>query len=177
MQVYISNLDNISKDIDNINSTCAKLSADELARYKGLGRAVRRMQFLVGHCMLHDVMGQYTSVSHKDNIVVVATSDKPVGIDIENTDISRDFIENSKIMNLPTPKSKLDFYMNFVQYESEFKMGVKQAATYMYYYKFGKYIIGISNPVVDLRVDFIDYLTGERLDLPPVSRNSKNDIK
>lgn len=177
MQVYISNLDNIGKDIDNIHSWREKLSPDELACYESLGRRLRKMQFLVGHCMLHDVAGEYASVSHKDNMVVVVTSNNPVGIDIENTDMVRDFSEISEIMGLPHPQSAMDFYMNFVKYESEFKMGAKTAIPNMYYYKFDKYIIGIASAVQVQDIDFIDYLTGEHLSPLPVSRNNKNDIK
>lgn len=177
MQVYISNLDNISKDIDNINSMIAKLSSDELKRFELLSRPLRKMQFLAGHCMLHDIIGKYTSISHKDNIVIVAVSDGPVGIDIENTDVVRDFIGISVIINLPAPKSKLDFYMNFVRYESEFKIGRTKGPICTNYYEFGKYIIGVSGTEQIDNIDFIDYLTSARLSLSPVFRNSKNDIK
>lgn len=94
----------------------------------------------MGHLIVNSCNKKHTSIAHKDNFVVVAmASDAPVGIDIENATIQRDFVSASEIMGIDTPKSLNDFYKKFTQIEASYKLGVKPRCTR--HMRYGDYLI------------------------------------
>lgn len=154
MKIYMSNIENIK----NISDLETKLSESDMLRYKNFSNNTRKLQYLLARTMIKDIYGEdiiinetgrpiiksgFVSIAHKDNWVVVAISDTRVGIDIENTDIVRDFIGQSELLGLPKPDDKLAFYKNFVRFEAEFKYGEDTDKTRAYFYIKDNYLIGV----------------------------------
>jgi len=154
MKVYMSNIGRIK----NVSDMEKKLSASELIQYSKFSNKTRKLQYLLAHAIVFDACGEnvivnkngaptikngFVSIAHRDNWVVVAISDFPVGIDIENTSINRDFMGESEVLKLPKTNDAKTFYKNFVQYESEFKFGNNAAAANKYFYEIDDYLIGI----------------------------------
>ncbi len=154
MKIYMSNIEQIK----NIHDLEKKLSESELSRYKNFANKRRKLQYLLSHAIVKSVCGEniitdksgvptiksgFVSIAHKDNWVAVALSDVPVGIDVENTDVERDFAKQSELLGLKITDNKKDFYKNFVEFEARFKYGKDSNDAKMYFYKNGKYLIGV----------------------------------
>ena len=177
MKIYMSNI----ADIKNITDMESKLSKLDILQYKKISNKTRRLQYLLSRAMVVDICGEniivdsngkptiksgFISIAHKDNWVIVAISNTPVGIDIENTDINRDFVGESRLLNLPETTDKQTFYKNFVQYEAEFKFGKNADKAHMYFYNKDNYLIGVCSNEPQSDIQFI--LSG---------RNKNSDIK
>lgn len=154
MKVYIADLEKIG----NISDMEKFLSVSEHDKYTKFSNKTRKLQFLTARFIVFNVLQEhisidengkpfvkngFISISHKDNFVVVAFDDKNVGIDIENAVKERDFINESKLLGLPIPTSREDFYKNFVKYESDIKYGQSFDRANHMFYKFNDYMIGI----------------------------------
>jgi phosphopantetheinyl transferase len=152
MKVYIANIEQISKKSD----LSTRLSESELIQYNKFSNQKRKLQFLIGHAIVKDVCGENVktdntgapflkkggvSISHKDNWVFVAISDKQVGIDIENMNKKRDFKQISRFLGLPVPDNKIDFYKNFTLTEALFKYRNNDTIPYKFFYKLNDYMI------------------------------------
>ena len=100
------------------------LSPAEVAKYKSFKREIRANQFLVAHAIANKIKSKfnYISIAHKDNFVIVAGSNMPLGADIENTEIARDFHTMAKLMDFRDIKTLNDFYRAFTSYEARYKM-------------------------------------------------------
>lgn len=120
MNIYISDLTTIC----NINDLINNLSKSDLERYQSFKRPSRAKQFLIAHTIKNNVSTKfkYTSIAHKDNFVIVAASNMPVGVDIENMQHERNFAEISKFMNFQDIKNSNDFYRAFTLSEAEYKV-------------------------------------------------------
>ena len=166
MKIYMSNIEQIK----NMATLESKLSDAELIQYGKFSNNVRKLQYLLSHSIVKSVCGEnvvvdknskptikngFISITHKDNIVIVAVSQMPVGIDIENATIERDFIGESELLNLPKPKDKYDFYKNFVEYEARFKFGNGSANAY--FYKDGDYLICVCSNEPKNNIEFISF--------------------
>ena len=177
MKIYMSNI----ADIKNVPELESKLSDSDMVQYSKFSNKIRRLQYLLSRVMVMDVFGEnikvdsdgrptiksgFISIAHKDNWVVVAVSKTPVGIDIENTDIKRDFAGDSELLKLPKTNDKQTFYKNFVQYEAEFKFGKISDQTHMYFYTKDNYLIGVCSNEAQSDIQFILF-----------GRNKNSDIK
>jgi len=177
MKIYMSNI----TDIKNITELESKLSKSDMLRYKKFSNKTRRLQYLLSRAMVIDACGEsiivgsngkptiksgFISIAHKDNWVVVAISNTPVGIDIENTDINRDFVGESELLGLPKTNDKQTFYKNFVKYEAEFKFGENANQAHLYFYTKDNYLIGVCSNDPQNDIHFV--LSG---------RNKNSDIK
>lgn len=137
MQVFIANIDSISKNTDDF---MALLSADDRARAKKFQKQTRKLQFILGHLMVANIGKKYTSIAHRDNVVVVATaSNARLGVDIENASVKRDFVAAAELMGENPPKTLFDFYKNFTKSEAIYKLGTTPACTHFITY--GNYLI------------------------------------
>lgn len=147
MNIYISDLNTICNKSDLL----AKLTAPELNKYNSFKREKRANQFLVAHALKNDIATdfQYTSISHSDNIVLVAASNTPIGVDIEKIDTKRDFKSMAKIIGFENIKTVTDFYKAFTYYESQYKMR-PYTATNKQFYKIDDYIICIASCTDDI---------------------------
>lgn len=154
MKIYMSNIEQIK----NVHDLESKLSKLEILQYNKFSNEKRKLQYLMAHAVVRDVCGEnitadlhgrptiksgFISVAHKDNWVIVAISNAEVGIDIENTNINRDFVGTAELLNLPKTTDKKDFYKNFVRYEAGYKFGNDANQSHMYFYEFGNYLIGV----------------------------------
>jgi hypothetical protein len=137
MQVFIADIDSISKNADDY---VALLSAGDRVRVAKFQKKTRKLQFILGHLMVAAVGKKYTSIAHRDNLVVVATaSNARVGVDIENASVQRDFVGAAELMGAKTPKTLHDFYKMFTKSEATYKLGTKPACTHFITY--GNYLI------------------------------------
>lgn len=146
------------EDIKNIADMEKCLSVSDMSRYSAFSNNTRKLQFLLARNIVKNECGEnivvdengaptikngFISISHKDNLVVVAVSKFKVGIDIENITINRDFVSQSELLGLPKTDNKQQFYKNFVKYESNFKFGDNANNAHNYFYEHGDYLIGI----------------------------------
>lgn len=168
MKVYMSNIEKIqnTKDLET------KLSESELSRLNQFNNEKRRLQYLVGHAMVRDICGEnikvdlngalsiesgFVSISHKDNLVFVAVSNKKIGIDIENADINRDFISLSNVSGFLPVDDKNTFYKNFTKAEADFKFGSNSEYANHYFYWFNNYILSIAALETNDNILFFEY--------------------
>lgn len=136
MNIFIANIDSISKNPDKY---VALLSKSDQARVHTFQKQTRKLQFILGHLMADNCGEKYNSIAHRDNLVVVAASDFPVGIDTENITIERDFVASAELMNFTTPKSLNDFYKSFTESEAVYKLGASPKCTR--FINYGDYLI------------------------------------
>lgn len=142
MNIYISDLTSVCNNDDLIN----KLSVGDLARYKSFLRPVRANQFLVAHTIKNEIADkfQYISIAHKNNFVIVAGSNSPIGVDIEDITQTRDFETISKFMNFENIGTATDFYRAFTLYEATYKASPHTGLT-PHFYKLNQYMICIAS--------------------------------
>ena len=142
MHIYLSDLTKIY----NTNDLLSKINADEYKKYLSFHRKIRANQFLVAHAIKNDICNKfkYISISHKDNLVVVAASDYPIGIDIEKISEKRDWKLMAEFMGIKNIDSCMDFYKQFTLAEARFKMGNASIVNKMFY-KTGEYIICVAS--------------------------------
>ena len=141
MQVFIANIDSISKTPDVYS---ALLSPNDKTRLLEFQNQTRKLQFILGHLMADNCGEKYTCIAHKDKLVVVAaSSNTPVGIDIENTTIERDFNASAELMNFTKPKSLDDFYKSFTESEAIYKLGTTPKCTR--FMRYGDYLICVTS--------------------------------
>lgn len=139
MQIFIANIDSISKNPDAYSELLLSKHKTRLSKFHN---QTRKLQFILGHLIADNCGATYTSITHKDKLVVVAAAaDAPVGIDIENTSIKRDFAAASELMNLAKPKSSEDFYKLFTKSEAVYKLGQPPKCTK--FISYGEYLICI----------------------------------
>ena len=145
MDIFISDLNQICNRLDDIDAMRTKLRSTELARYLSFKSPTRALQFLVAHATANDCAPKfkYTSISHRKNIVIVAASNTPVGIDIEDTSISRDFESLSQLMEISHPRTPTDFYRNFTRTEAMYKIA-PAIANKILFYTMGRFIICVA---------------------------------
>ncbi len=137
MQVFIADIDSISKNADDY---VVLLSAGDRARAAKFQKQTRKLQFILGHLMVARVGKKYTSIAHRDNWVVVATaSNARVGVDIENASVKRDFVAAAELMGERPPKNLHDFYKMFTESEATYKLGTAPARTH--FITHGDYLI------------------------------------
>lgn len=140
MQVFIANIDSISKNTDVYS---ALLSSKDKIRLSEFQNQTRKLQFILGHLMADKCGAKYTCIAHKDKWVVVAASENSVGIDIENTTVGRDFNAAAELMNFAKPKSLDDFYKSFTESEATYKLGTAPKCTR--FMRYGDYLICITS--------------------------------
>lgn len=136
MQVFIANIDSISKNPDIYS---ALLSSKDKTRLSEFQNQTRKLQFILGHLMADKCGAKYTCIAHKDKWVVVVASENPVGIDIENTTVERDFVAAAELMNFARPASLDDFYKSFTESEATYKLGTIPKCTR--FMRHGDYLI------------------------------------
>ena len=141
MQVFIANIDSISKTPDVYSALLWDKHKSRLSKFQN---QTRKLQFILGHLMADNCGKTYTSIAHKDKWVVVASDmDTPVGIDIENTSVERDFVGAAELMHLTEPKSLNDFYKSFTKAEAIYKLGTAPKCTH--FIQFGNYLICVTS--------------------------------
>lgn len=142
MNIYITDLNTICNKSDLLS----KLTDAEITKYRSFKREIRANQFLVAHALKNDIVKDfpYVSIAHCDNLVVVAASKYPIGIDIENTAKQRHFQPMADLMGFKNIQSLYDFYRAFTSFESEYKMQPNMVK-HKQFYKINDYIICVAS--------------------------------
>lgn len=140
MNIFISDLTTVCNTDDMI----CNLSPNDLVRYKSFVCPKRAKQFLVAHSIKNKIARnfRYISIAHKDDFVIVAASNSPIGVDIENMTRKRDFGTISKFMNFQNINNADDFYRAFTLYEAQYKSANNTELT-PYFYRLKNYMICI----------------------------------
>ena len=87
--------------------------------------------------------------------MLLAVSDNPIGIDIENMSEKRDFLAIAKRMNFSLSDNiPLSFYRCFTQYEADYKLGKIDGTIYHSFYSSNTFIICISYMNKNEKINF-----------------------
>lgn len=93
----------------------------------------------VGYCRIDGAPqiipsgSRYISVTHTNTYFAVALSDKPIGIDAEMIDTSRNYRAIAKKMGWGDSCSCEEFYLKWTEYEARFKADTCESVTVRYY--------------------------------------------
>lgn len=149
MKVYLSDLKDILNSPELIFLYEEKLSGGDKQRYHNMTDNHRKLQFLVGRALIHDVCKThpmitpngkplvpkgYISLAHSGDFIILAVADEPVGIDIENIQKDVPFEQLAKRLgfHLKNP-DKESFFRSFTAYEADFKLGEEGEKRHLFY--------------------------------------------
>ena len=171
MKIYIAYIPDIENRPDLPDKYINLLSADETKRFKSMTDDTRRLQFLIGRSLIYDVYHQsptilptgkpvvengYISLAHSGPYVVLATSETPVGVDIEDASQNKDFIRLARRLNFQlTRNERLSFYQQFTRYESTYKISVPSQPLYHRYYSIDTFILCATTLNKKEKIEFI----------------------
>ena len=160
MEVFITDINEISKCRLRIDEYVKRLSVVDLNRYKSIQSNQKKLQFLVGRMLLYDNLGsvfsinvdgsitsdkKFISVSHSKDFVALALSNFPVGIDIEYLNSNRNIKKIAEFMNFSECANIIDFYSQFTRYEANYKSHIKSNDIKNLYFEFNNYILCIAH--------------------------------
>ena len=138
MKIFITDLSKIRNTDTFFEQKAGDLTPVDAVRFAGIHHTGRKLQFLVGRLMIYRFFGKdftldhngkpvseqgYFSLSHSGDLVALAVSDSPVGIDAENIMPKRDYHKLGRFLNLGPCRNNREFYRLFTQYEADFKLG------------------------------------------------------
>ena len=180
MKLYLSDCSILKTRPDLVKRYRKLLTSAESERFNCQSSDLHQYQFLMGRAMIRDICGQspeitvtgkpvitdgYISLSHSGQYVVLAVSDTPVGIDIEDTARIRDFDALAARMGWTLGQDKKsDFYRAFTRYESRYKLGTDKGDFSDIYYSIKTFIICVTKLNNKEKIDFINLLPFERQD-------------
>lgn len=178
MKLYLADCSVLKTRPDLVRRYRDLLARSESERFNRQTSELRQFQFLMGRAMIRDVCGQspkisdtgkllipgrYISLAHSGPYVVLAVSDTPVGVDIENTARDRDFDALSKRFGWSlTGDKRFDFYRAFTRYEARYKLGEEKGDFGDIYYSIKTFIICITKLNNKEKIDFINLLPFEK---------------
>ena len=161
MKLIISNISKINCECQSINEYVNRLAPDDLSRYNSINNNLKKMQFLIGRMLVYENYGynffinkngklctedKYISLSHSEDLVILAISNNEIGVDIENITKKRDFKNIGKFLNFNGYfKNNIDFYSKFTAYEADYKANTKAQTMYHTYYMINNFLICISH--------------------------------
>lgn len=93
----------------------------------------------VGYCRIDGAPqiipsgSKYISVTHTDTYIAIALSDKPIGIDVEMINPSRNYRAIAKKMGWGDGCTCEEFYLKWTGYEARFKANTCESVTVRYY--------------------------------------------
>jgi len=138
MDIFITDLAKISKKSIFIKKAAELLLPRDRKRFLAMTCANRKLQFLVGRLMIYRFLGKefsieksgklvadnaFLSLSHSKNLVVLALSETPVGVDVEYILKKRKYQEIAQFLHLGKCTDQKTFYKLFTQYEADYKLG------------------------------------------------------
>ena len=154
MKIYITDLKKIGKKNAFMKEYALCLTPKDKLRFDKITHIDRKLQFLVGRLMVYRFLGasfkveksgklthktKYLSLSHSHNLVILALSQNPVGIDAEYTIKKRNFKNICHFLNWKNCTNLKEFYKLFTQYEADYKLGSqhkKRLHTFLLWKKF-----------------------------------------
>ncbi len=138
MNIFITDLAKISKKSIFMKKAAVLLNQRDKRRFDAMTCVNRKLQFLVGRLMIDRFLGEefsiqksgklvskkgYLSLAHSKNLVVLALSDAPVGVDVEYTLTKRNYRKICQFLHLGDCHDPKDFYKLFTMYEADYKLG------------------------------------------------------
>ena len=162
MQIFISDLSKISKKSIFMKKYSACLTTKDKFRFDGITHLERRLQFLMGRLMIYRFLGRrfkveksgklthkncFLSLSHSQNLVVLALSQNPIGIDTENTHKKRNFKSICRFLKWKDCTDLNEFYKLFTQYEADYKLGSQNQKIHHTFLLWKEFIICVATPI------------------------------
>ena len=160
MIVYLADLSEIEANSNLILKYEGLLSDTEKERYLKMADSHRKLQFLVGRSLIFEncrqspvllengkpvVKGKFISLAHSGPFVVLALSDSPVGVDIEDSSKIKNFDALAGRLGFSLTSDKhFSFYQNFTRYEADYKMGQSDQKSDHKFYSINTFIICVS---------------------------------
>lgn len=170
MKIYIADISRIKKTEMFETVWTRLLSAAELERLCHINDEERRLQFLVGHGLIRLVCGEnagtdetgkpivshgFISLAHRGNFVVFAVGENPIGVDVEDVRIKRDYEAVARRLGWGhVPKTALDFYRQFTAWEADYKLGQSSGEIQHIYYSINTFIVCISLLNIKEKINF-----------------------
>lgn len=162
MKLIISNINKINDECQSISEYINRLTPADLSRYNNINKPIRKIQFLIGRMLIYENYGynffinekgkictenKYISLSHSENLVILAISKRKIGVDIENITKQRDFENIGKFLNFSDEfENNIEFYSQFTAYEADYKSEINNQDVFHTYYMMDNFLICISHP-------------------------------
>ena len=159
MKIFISDLSKISKKRVFVEKYSDNLTKADKIRFENMTNPKRRLQFLVGRMMIYHFCGRnfkvessgklthkntYLSLTHSHNLVALALSDFPIGIDTEYTVKKRNFKDICLFLHWKKCSDLNSFYKKYTQYEADLKIGEQYKNPHHTFLSWKKYIICVA---------------------------------
>ena len=159
MKIFITDLSKIGNKDVFLKQKASLLTPTDTARFSSFRSKKRRIEFLAGRLMIYRFFGTdftieksgkltsprgYFSLTHSGDLVALAISDSPVGIDAEDTTRKRNYKDVSRFLHLGDCQNKQDFYRLFTQYEADFKLGDNATKKQHLFWMWKTYLICLS---------------------------------
>ena len=173
MKLFIADLKKIIKSPDILLIAKDKLKNNDKIRYESFSNQDRAMQFLVSRMIIEKyIAADYTtsdagkiclksgfvSVAHTKNLVVVASDNEPVGVDIEKITEERNFQKIAARMKFKNCDTAYDFFKSWTAYEADFKRDSSaKTGTYTYIDYQGFLICLSSNKSENIEIKHVSF--------------------
>jgi len=141
MKVFIADINIIATSPDEYAKL---LSPRHYARALKCPDTRRKLQFVLGRLMAKSSGKKYTSIAACDDLVVVAaTSNASVGIDIKNVNMEYDATTIQTNMQLPEPKNHKEILRNLTFTNAAYRAGKRVHCRQ--FMRYGDYIICVAS--------------------------------
>lgn len=172
MNIFISDLSKIKQKESFIKKFSKYLTVRDKVRFDKISACEHKLQFLVGRIMIYRFLGRrfkieksgklthkssFLSLTHSNNLVALALSKSPIGIDTENTSKKRNFKSICKFLNLKNCSNLSEFYMLFTKFEADFKLGKQFKNPHNTFLLWNNFVICVSTPHKESS-EFFEYI-------------------
>ena len=177
MKLIISNINKINYECQSISEYINRLTSDDLYRYNNISNPLRKRQFLIGRMLIYENYGynffinkngklctedKYISLSHSENLVILAISKEKIGVDVENITKKRDFENIGRFLNFCNDfENDIEFYSQFTAYEADYKAEIDNQTIFHSYYIIDNFLICISQPNENVDIKIYDSIPFE----------------
>ena len=138
MKLFIADLKKIIKSPESLLTFKNELTKADQTRFDSFSNQTRALQFLASRKIIKEhicpdyktlksgkvtIKGGFVSISHSRNLVVVAFSENPIGVDIEAADRRIDYKKIAERMKFENCNTPCDFFKCWTAYEADYKLG------------------------------------------------------
>lgn len=159
MKIFITDLKKIINRRDFISAHLSDIMPADYQRSQNIKDENRLLQFLAGRLLLEKYLDEeftiesgkvipqknFVSLAHSGDYVVLAVDEKPVGIDIEKIDQTRDFQKIAARMRFGVCKTAKDFCKKWTAYEADFKFGRRDKKPLHRFFEHDGFMICVSS--------------------------------
>lgn len=171
MKIFIADINEISKNRLMLDDYIKRLTSSDLTRYNTIKAKERKLQFLVGRMLIYENLGydfsinesgkiiskkSYLSLAHSHHKVVLALSEREVGIDVEYISKTRQTKDIANFLEFKDCQDNLDFYKNFTAYEADYKSSLKTQNIAHNWFILNDYLICASSDGTDSQIDLYE---------------------